>query len=307
MIQEILFSLVLALAGLFFGVVCGGPLMSVINEFRGWRWKTPFQDKFAQQTARMSTVSLGALLLVSAATFIAAFLFQKFKMEKLLLYFEPGHGFPLFLWLTGFVLLTLYYLTWKRLKRRKTWHWCLGLLGVLALWLSVLGGINLILRLLLIKESHLFRECLWICLLWNLRTDLLWPVLGHVLLIALGCSGAYSTNYLLLRRTKDDFGRDYYRSSICSAARWSYVFCLQVFLLLGFICFPTQSSQFLWDYTRLIPLGLFLLFLVIPGTIWALVIRSENPLRNKISIVSALVCIWLALANMLFFYYHLVS
>jgi|GEM_PF-3463995 len=307
MAQLILTSLYMGLVVFLMGVVCGGPLLSVIEEFRAWRWRTRFKDKLAQQTARMSIVAFFCLFIVLGATFVSYFLLQKSSVERFLVKFVPGHWFPLILWGTGIVFLFIYYLTWKHLKKSKFWHWCLGLLGMLAFWMGLFSSVNLILRLLLIKQLQLFSNCYWMCLLLDVKIHSLWPLLGQFVLIALGGSGALAANYLLMRREKDDFGRDYYRSSLYSVVKWAFIFAANIICLLVFMYFTTESYQFLLHYARLVPLLLFLVFIILPVVLWGFILKSENPMRNKVSIVSSLFSSWLALSSLFLYYYQVLN
>jgi len=305
MLQEIFLSLYMAVGVYLSAIVCGGPFIAIVNEFRGWMWKTQFKDKFAQQIARMSIMGFWGFVFILAASFLSMFLIQGINLDKLLVNFAPGHYFPLLSLLGGMVFLCIYYLTWKRLKRRKLPHWLLGLVSVFALWLGVLGCINLIIRLLLINKLHFFADCTWTCLL--LDGDNSWPILGQFILISLGGSGAMATNYLLMRRQKDDFGRDYYRSSMYLSAKWAFVFPVQLFFLIGFSYAINPSYQFLLHSSRLVPLLFALLFISLPGVFWVLLLRSENPLRNKVSLLLALLCTYLALGSMFLYYFRVLN
>lgn len=114
--------------------------------------------------------------------------------------------------------------------------------------------------------------------------DPLWSALCYVLLLVLSLPAAFSSCWLVLRRKRDDFGRDYYNSMLgwcCSWARnaWMSLWCLllvstgiQVWQQMQNGIFNTQDA--IIDNARI-------LIWLLPPVFWTFVKSSAVPLRQS--------------------------
>jgi len=114
-------------------------------------------------------------------------------------------------------------------------------------------------------------------------------------LISITSAAALSCSYLVLRRNRDDFGRDYYNFGLRLAARWAFI------PMLGFLACQGWLYAVLPEAFRTMtletPLGYVWLAAVAVGVLclvpWLLIARSEAPLRLKGLGFLALVLMWL--------------
>jgi hypothetical protein len=261
------------------------------------KWGGPkFGDKFAQQMAGLSLRGLvGTALLLGAGGAATRERWQ----EPMLRFVEH---FPRVMWLwlggaflLGLVFLVFYTLSWKRLRRSKGLHLVAGLLSLLCLWgaigwLSNLATGYVALRWLPGVEL----EATW---QWLFRVDhpLLWCVSGLLLVLSLASAGALGCGYLVLRRNRDDFGRDYYRFAVQRSAAWAFV---SAGLIPGFVALLLVLKQWQWvpqDPIGGSALGLALAAQIAALLLWARLLRSEHPMRLKGTISLGALLTWIAL------------
>lgn len=127
--------------------------------------------------------------------------------------------------------------------------------------------------------------------------SLLWPLFAASLCLCAGLAGTTALLYLLARRTRDDFGRDYYvfalRLSARSAATPLVLHVLSLVWL--FAAMPLElralalAGPTLWAFV--IAAGLF----AAAAAALSLVAGNTNPLRLKGLIVGAAVASWAGL------------
>lgn len=116
-----------------------------------------------------------------------------------------------------------------------------------------------------------------------------WLLFALSLPLSLALAGAYSTVYLIYRRDKDDFGRDYYNFALKLASKWA--------LFSTFAALAALAGIFarIWPLVRDLPVrpfffwgeGVAVMSLLMACTLWGLVIRNQNPLRLKLHCVAA--------------------
>ncbi len=127
----------------------------------------------------------------------------------------------------------------------------------------------------------------------------LFPVLMFwaYLFLSIGTASLYSTFYLMLRRNRDDFGRDYYKFTIPACARWWYAIII-------YLIFSISKALMVFGSFSKVPLivwgilGVELLVVLIVFTLNHKLIKSEHPIRLKeIMVLSPF---WGVLMNILF-------
>lgn len=279
-------SIIVPLALLF--AFCGMNILAVTGEMLGLRRRRAFYEKCAMQLALLGQ-GLGWTLLVGGRIWLY-FVEKELSEQRFLISVHEVCWVVLGL---AVIFSCIYFLLWKALARQLPLvHIGVGIFaalqGALAL-LLVLAGMRLvaIINLPLAEETTI-----------NL-VDALLPVWGtsyaaavcFVLPLLLGMPAAFGAVWLLMRRKRDDFGRDHYNTVLpwCSAwARnaWGIVWLL----LLAFsgldIYRLTQAGSLVTEDG--ITAGIRVLLWLIPPLLWHLTSRSATPMRHKAGLVLAL-------------------
>lgn len=126
-----------------------------------------------------------------------------------------------------------------------------------------------------------------------------WGYFGIIAMLTLASGGALTLLFLLLRREKDDYGRDYYAYAARFASKWTFVFALLTLAPWGF-----QISA-MWPGIQVMPqnqfavglLAAFPVLMLTTATLFFAVGRSAMPMRHKPAMITGAVCIWLALGS----------
>ncbi len=118
-----------------------------------------------------------------------------------------------------------------------------------------------------------------------------WNVAPIVPTLSVALAGGMACLWLMVRRTRDDFGRDYYAQMLPWCAAWARNGWFLLWFLLAFetgIRFVTllQEENFLHNPLFLHSI-VFLLLWSIPGILWTIGTRSKMPLRHKFTFVLA--------------------
>ncbi|MEZ7198752.1 hypothetical protein [Pseudodesulfovibrio karagichevae] len=289
--QETLTLIAYMLAPAFFSLLgmaaLGSPAIAVLGEISAKTRKKVFFDKYGQQTAAMGLILTVALILICGASFGLAMV----KFPKLFeAYFTPGSPFFQGSVAIGVFLVAglLYFTTWKKLRNAKPAHIALGLVATFA----ALSGLAMIVPAKLLFNFSLNGST------GDALTNtaiLAQPMSAMYALLVLSAAAAMSLGYLILRRNKDDFGRDYYGFALRMAARWALL------PMIGFL-----GCQF-WLYSRLpadiqalvlgTPLAYVWTALICIGAIccfiWLFLSRKESPMRLKGLAVLSLALFWI--------------
>lgn len=258
-----------------------------------------FYDKCAHQIARMA-------LWVG---FFAVGLFIVFVLA-LGLGFEPDlFSRPLLTPLAAFICLPVIYLvlagaylfSWDRLRSVRGLHILIGLLASLAALASVMA-----LLLLLYAMQFPLQEFSETASLAEIARTLAgnalddpssWMFLAHSAVTGLGAAGAFSLIWLILRRNKDDFGRDYYVFATHYCARWAFFSTLLGLLAAVGLTYylrdtaPPELGQALPPLLYGLEYGLPFLACVL----WLLIIKSATPLRHRPGAVLACLLLFSAM------------
>ncbi|EPR39348.1 hypothetical protein dsx2_3401 [Desulfovibrio sp. X2] len=285
------FNLVLSLAAI------GLPLTEGVNELLARSRGQVFIKKCARQTTPLGLVlALYSLLVCGGAAYMVVArtgggeLVSRFALPVLL---------PLACWL---VFSALHALTWDKLKGAPLAHAWLGILSGLCGLVGV-HSVAALIRASLAPVHAAGSE------MPTLAQQLLpptgaahWPLLAQFVLLAPAAAGALSLLWLLFRRHRDDWGRDYYTFAMRLCARWAGVFLLfsilvQVWLVLSLRVLPPASlmrpeQAGPWIAGQI--LGLVAAWLLLRLS------KSETPLRGKAEVAGALLCLWLMAAGTVF-------
>ena len=279
----------------------GGALMSLCSQILARRSKQVFLDKFGQQMTRMALWSLLVSFLLAGGCLVLASYRFGFAVEGLLAADPNLMAWPPGLLVLAAVLLWLSLVSWRPLKRRHSAHLLFGLLATAALFLFIPVAVNV--------AGHQFRgsteeagaAMMWWSALWPISGQHLGPLVGQLFCLGPGCGGAWALMYLLKRRNRDDFGRDYYRHMSPLGARWALAFTLQVpfaaWMARDILKTPWQElmhQDMSWAF------GVFLVLAALAAILWSKVLKSTHPMREKAAMIGSALCVWIAVsANVL--------
>jgi hypothetical protein len=273
-------GLAAALAVMLVGSSFGIPALAFLSELTGHVRQKVFMDKFARQTARLGLVFIISICL-SVAGIWTAFIYFPENSGSWLNY-ELFWNFSLYLCLLSGTLFSLYYFLWDRLKKIKSFHLCLGALAVLS--------VKLFLALLF---WAIYRELLIIPDILPDLDSIFLPILAQIFLISLSAAAVLTLVYLLLRRNRDDYGRDYYRFALGFGAKWAIFFILASPLTCVWL-FLVVDNGFDLTYT-VIPGAVYAFALIFMAMVLCRIIKSDQPLRNKAAIGLCPILVWIIL------------
>lgn len=284
------------LIGWIFAVVCGGPFVAMLSEFWGWSKRKKFMDKFALQVTRLSLICVAMWVILALVVVIWSYYssFWNILIEIPRNYFYLSAGtFSL-----GVLFLIIYFMSWRSLNKHKFVHLIFSLFSIICLWSFFYISFNYALQFILQSKKVGTDTCL-ISVFTGLSATypIIWPFTSQFILLVFGGTGALSLLYILLRRKKDNFGRDYYRYALASAAKWSFVFPAQVITLVWIDYLVKDQIQFFaLPLSFILPFaGLLVCFLILVF-LWLRVLRSTIPLRFKGSILFSAVLSWASLS-----------
>ncbi len=233
------------------------PMLAWFVELGGKLWKKAFWDKFAGQILGLSGYAFLGLVVVAAAAY---FCFPNLARLQNIFYFKCGLG----LLLTSTILLFSYKLSFKKSKKQKWLHIFLGGFGVLS-----------------VKASFWTLVFAWS--IWQQKTELLtkniFEGLGFIawaMLLGAATACVASGLYVLARRKKDNFGRDYYRFAV--------PFCFKAAIILftlHFLAYLSPQIAFLPFKQNAYLLISAALAGVLTITLWKKAAFHANPISQK--------------------------
>ena len=253
----------------------GSPAVAVLGEISAKLNKKVFFDKYGQQTGSMGLILLALLIVIyGAGITISLSRFPDLLQQSL----TPASPF-----FTGTVLLAIfavfgliYFLAWKKMREAKPLHIAIGAVSAL----SAIAAVAIVTPAKLafnLSQGTPTQEALATVTAMSL------PISAMYALLILAAAAGLSLAYLVIRRNKDDFGRDYYNFSLRLAARWA------VLPMIGFLACQGWLYSTLPEKMQTLILGTPLAYVwaglsVFGATlvaVWMIVARSESPLRLK--------------------------
>lgn len=295
------YSLLFSILFLVSGTGFSAPAIALVCEIVAWKKDRKFWDKFALQIARLGLIcSIIFLLLISTALILDHYYWQLLTkpLRSLSL---PHLIMPLSLFILGLLFLITYWGTWKKLKKKKIAHLLIGLASTLSLGATFYLLQKTSFKLLTAEPFALLNSIFWFHWIKTFLAPVspfFWPLFTQSILIILGSVGISGLIYLLLRREKDLFGRDYYRWAVPFAARWSFIFPLNVLCYLWIYLLSPAEFKLLFLSSRFsLSCGIGLILSLFCTLIWSTILRNSNPLRLKGRIIGSAFLIWTALAS----------
>lgn len=278
-LQETLKMIALMLAPAFFSLLgmgaLGCPAICVLGELSAKAKKRIFFDKYGQQVGAMGLILLVFLIVIYGAGVGISLNKYPHLLEQNL---TPASPFFLGTALLGVfaVFGLIYLLTWKKMRNAKALHILIGAISAISAISAV--AITTPAKLAFnLSQGTPSQESLAVA------SAIALPVSAMYAFLSLSAAAALSLAYLVLRRKKDDFGRDYYNFSLKLAARWAML------PMLGFLGCQGWLYASLTEKLQTLILGTPLAFVwaglvaigVIAVAIWMVIARNESPLRLK--------------------------
>jgi len=301
-IQLLDFFIVLAASGLVLFLVLATlctPLFGLMTECVYTVRRKAFHDKCALQISQ-SALAVGLFILIVLVGGAAAAVYQ----------LQPELLEPPLVWrpliflsppLAALALLILYLASWRLLKKVRVLHVFFGLLPALLFLAVLFCGLLLLANM---QQPMLFT------LLWNdplavaivlvedfLQTPQLWALFGYLFCTGLAAGGALAQIWLILRRHKADYGRDYYTFAMHYCARFALAFTVFATGLAGGVYWLLRQSVPV-ELSQPHDPGILLIAAALPlcsCILWLVIGNSETPLRHKPGVFFACFFLYIAL------------
>jgi hypothetical protein len=280
----------------------GMPLVSAAGGFFKTKRIKIFLDKFGQQTTTFALLGGGYVFLLTAVLCLA------------LPFLAPAAAAYFFTWplpllplaaplLLGAILFLVYRGLWQRMKNSKAAHSLIGMTSGLAFFAALYALVSAF------RLFSLHAPLPLTCLDFFLppANVFFWPILLDVLCLCLCLAGGFGGLYLVSRRGKDDFGRDYYGFTLKLAARVALFPGLLHLAALGHVyngLWPfaevhAAAETLFWSMTASLALWAAALIL------WSVTSFSSYALRMKWALATAPVLATAALACQIAFFWPL--
>lgn len=294
--NETLTMTVLMLAPALFSLIgmaaFGSPVVALLGELAAKSKSKVFYDKYGQQTASMGAILLILLLIVEAAGIGVIYARYPHYVEMFMT--QKAAFIPVLAAAGAFLVFGLpYLLLWKKMRNAKGAHMALGTLAsasavaMIAMAVPAKLGVNI--------SGGTVNPYI---------QSLALPVAAVYTVFIMVAAAGLSCAWLVMRRNKDDFGRDYYNFSLKLAARWAFIPMIAVLAFQGWL-FASLPDTVCTLVTGT-PLGLVwaagAALSLVCAVIWLLIARSESPLRLKGLTFLAATLLWLShTANVVLF------
>lgn len=264
----------------------GSPVIALFGELAAKTKKRVFYEKYGQQTATMGLFLLILMLVVSGSANVAAYIKLPQLYEKVL---APSS--PLLIALYGFgafiILSLIYFLTWKKMRNAKGLHIVLGLVSAIAAVACIVVSVAAKLTIGFSLENFPQLDIETIAMLW--------PMVTMYAILILSAAAALSCVYLIARRNRDDFGRDYYSFSLKLAARWSAIPMFGFLACQGWLytVMPTSIRTMILGTPLALVWGAATALGILCFLLWVVIARSQSPLQFKGLAVLGIIFFWL--------------
>ncbi len=270
----------------------GAPILAVILEITAKAKNKIFYDKLAKQIASLSLI-MYVLFLICAAG--AATYFTR-QFDWLTEWFISTSSPLLMVYITvafTLALLIPYTMFWKSMKKNKPLHILLGACAALG-GIASIHAATMTMKVFFMQQAAapfpkvpdlpfidhflVLPEAAGLCLA------------GLYLIMALSFAASIGGLYLVLRRNKDDFGRDYYKFSLPVIAKWAFIptfaQLVAVAAVIIYLCGPAKELLFS-NNTTAICFGISIIFTILNCAIWIVTWKSATPMRHKIGLTLA--------------------
>lgn len=275
--NETLTMVAFMLAPAFFSMLglgaFGSPVVALLGEMTAKTKKRVFYDKYGQQVGRMGLILIIILLVVDAVAIGIGF--TRFPKLYEQIFVADSPLIPAGIALAAFIVLAIpYFATWKAMRNAKGGHMAIGMLAALASLVAVVLAIPEKLKLGIAPDAvQPLADAAAIAI----------PMTASYVMGIVSAAAGLSCAYLVIRRNKDDFGRDYYNFSLKLAARWALT------PMIGFLACQGWLFAVLPESFKTMVMGTPLGIVWAAGAgigllcsiLWFVVARNDTPLRMK--------------------------
>lgn len=183
----------------------------------------------------------------------------------------------------GVLLSSIYFTLWKVLRNMPVLHATIGMISAIQNTLA-LGAILFTARLLSLPSPAAPGALSAPSLLPEQWDSPLWTACACTLPLLFGMAGSYGSCWLVMRRKRDDFGRDYYNAMLPWCVAWARNAWLVLWAIVASsICWRVWNEWHagIFDQEAIVTdgLGAFLWFL--PLVCWTIVCGSKIALRHR--------------------------
>lgn len=267
----------------------GAPILAVILEITAKARKKIFYDKLAQQITAMALILYFLFIICLGGA--AAYFCRKLPWLKEWL-INPSSPVMMFYITLAVALLGLipYKMTWKKLKKSKPLHMCLGFIGMLGGVASIhVATVVMKQFFALLPESATpaVPQVPFYTYFMAVPGKAEMFLVGLYLIMALSFAATAGGFYLVLRRNKDDFGRDYYKFSLPVVSKWALApTCGMLTAVTGVVYYMINPGfEILYkDLTIAMTFGSALFLIFVCCAVWVVAWKSETPMRHKIGL-----------------------
>lgn len=251
-----------------------------------------FIDKFGQQASTFALLGGLWVFVVLCACLAAVWFFLPAKAPYFLGIPLPlaAMGLPL---LCGAILFLAYRGLWQRLKTQKGLHAVVGLSASLMLWLALYAGLAASRPLALGLPPDAGPA-----FLLPPGNSLFWRLLAEGLTLSLALAGVFTGAWLVWRRNKDDFGRDYYNFTLRLTARIGFVALVASLGAMAWLCLGLMPLVGELSTRLTVAVGLYGSGLLLALVCCGMVMPQENALRHKAMLVAAFLAALLAVTGL---------
>lgn len=190
----------------------------------------------------------------------------------------------------GVLFSTIYYCCWRILKNMPVLHSTLGVISAVQNCIALVCVLFTI-RLLAFAPAAVAEELALPTLFPNAWEAPVWSAACYTTPLIFALAGAFCSFWLVMRRKRDDFGRDYYNLMLPWCAAWARNAWLIVWLLLLISTileiWPGNAAPG-FDGSRAIVDGCCMLIWFVPLLLWNLVKKSPVPMRHSWAVFVAL-------------------
>lgn len=265
--------------------LAGLPFMALAAQVLGQMRQRSCYDKGARQLAGLA-FGLGWLCTLPGAWLAWT------RLENAAQYPAIVQGYMVWLLLlaTATLCVSLHFALWKSLRNWRLCHQCLALLGGSFAGTALYAGLCL-----LDTECRIDQGLPPVVHMWQVFVpqdqSALWNVLYYLPGLAVGLAAGLGALWLLLRRKRDDYGRDHYNVMLPWCATWARNAWGLLWLVL--LTFSLMDMLYGWEDTAVHTLqpyifqALHVLLWSVPALLWAITARSKVPLRHKLTLLLA--------------------
>lgn len=272
-------SMIFALAGL--------PFIAVVSEVLAIIKQRSFYNKCARQIA-------GVTIILSIVVILAGAYITKIRidsMQELTLIAQGYVIWWIFLTLAGF-LISLYFVLWKSMQQLPRLHQCIalssGFCSIISAYciLSLLSAESEASAIIDFKINNIAE------IFTPSQSSNLWNILFMIPGVIISLAASFAIMWLLIRRNKDDYGRDYYNTMLTWLAKWArngwiLLWGTSLIFLVYNSWYAYMNLDVAMSMQEYINSAIYLLLWSIPILLYILAIKSKTPLRNKISLIIA--------------------